>query len=53
MIFYNGFNLLLDIVFVLVAYLIGRAVSKRRFTADYYDGYTDGYRQAEKNHIPF
>jgi hypothetical protein len=53
MIFYNGFNLLLDIVFVLVAYLIGKAVAKRRLTADYYDGYIDGYRQADKDHIPF
>jgi hypothetical protein len=53
MIFYNGFNLLLDIIFVIVAFAIGKAVAKRKLTADYYDGYIDGYRQADKDHIPF
>lgn len=38
MIFYNGFNLLLDIVFVYVAFRIGKSF---------------GYRQAEDDIIPF
>lgn len=38
MIFYNGFNLLLDIVFVYLAYRIGKGV---------------GYRQSERDNIPF
>ena len=42
MIFYNGFNLLLDIVFVYVAYRIGKST-----------GYGNGYRQAEEDSIPF
>jgi hypothetical protein len=41
-IFYNGFNLLLDIVFVYVAYRIGKSI-----------GYQQGYYQAEDDLIPF
>jgi hypothetical protein len=53
MIFYNGFNLLLDIIFVAIAFSIGKAFANRKLTADYYDGYVDGYRQAESDSIPF
>jgi len=53
MIFYNGFNLLLDIIFVIVAFAIGKAVAKRKLTADYYDGYIEGYREADQKNIPF
>jgi hypothetical protein len=28
-IFYNGFNLLLDIIFIYVAYRVGRAIGRR------------------------
>ena len=41
-IFYNGFNLFLDIVFVCVAYRIGRSA-----------GYRQGYYDAEDDLIPF
>ena len=41
-IFYNGFNLLLDIVFVYVAYRIGKSV-----------GYRKGYYDCETDLIPF
>lgn len=41
-IFYNGFNLLLDIVFVYVAYRIGKSV-----------GYRQGYYDCETDLIPF
>lgn len=42
MIFYNGFNLLLDIIFVYVAYRIGKS-----------SGFKIGYRQAEDDIVPF
>jgi hypothetical protein len=41
MIFYNGFNLLLDIVFVYVAYRVGKSW-----------GYSNGYRQGEADNAP-
>jgi hypothetical protein len=28
-VFYNGFNLLLDIIFIYVAYRVGRAIGRR------------------------
>lgn len=34
MMFYNGFNLLIDIVFVYVAYRIGKSVGYRQGEAD-------------------
>ena len=41
MMFYNGFNLLLDIVFCYIAYRIGKSF-----------GYSDGYRDGEEDNAP-
>lgn len=41
MMFYNGFNLLLDIIFVYVAFRIGKS-----------SGYRLGYRHGEEDNAP-
>lgn len=41
MVFYNGFNLLVDIVFCYIAYRIGKSF-----------GYSEGYRDGEEDNQP-
>ncbi len=41
-IFYNGFNLLVDIILVLITYKVAKGI-----------GYRQGYWQAEDDNIPF
>lgn len=42
MIFYNGFNLLVDIILIAITYKIAKGI-----------GYDQGYAQSEEDHIPF
>lgn len=56
-IFYNGFNLLVDIILVFITYRIakgiGKSTSKNKRTSIYLSGYVDGYRKSEQDNIPF
>jgi hypothetical protein len=56
-IFYNGFNLLVDIILVFTTYKvakgIGKSVSKNKRTSIYLSGYVDGYRKCDQDNTPF